>query len=215
MQNTGRIAARLGAENKFLTFRLAQEIYGAETLAVREIVALPPITPVPNAPAAIRGVFNLRGKIIPVLDLPRKFGMQTAPASAETCLIVFEIRHEGKPLLIATWVDSVCDVVTIAPEDISAAPDFGMRVDTTFLRGIARTGESVILLLRIAKVLTQDEQAAAAAAAETPGDIATGPGRASNPVSAPAPSAASSPTPQPIPGPAAGDIGGSDREAGA
>ncbi|MGH7142722.1 MAG: chemotaxis protein CheW [Planctomycetota bacterium] len=145
------------ARDKFLTFRLASETYGADILTVREIIALAPITPVPNTPTYIRGVVNLRGKIIPVLDLRLKFGMQAPAATAETCIVVFEIHPGGRTLLIGAWVDSVREVIAVEPGAIEPPPSFGVQVDTAYLRGLVRTPGGVCLLLHIEKVLTQDD----------------------------------------------------------
>lgn len=154
----GRHDTRMRLQDKFLTFRLASETYGAEILSVREIIGVLPITPIPNTPEYILGVVNLRGKIIPVLDLRRKFGMQAPAATAETCIVVFEIRHKGRGLLIGTWVDAVCEVISLDLESIEPPPQFGMSVDTAFIRGMARTKDGVHLLLYIDKVLTHEDQ---------------------------------------------------------
>lgn len=147
--SAGRDAVRGG---KFLTFLLAGEEYGVEILTVHEIMGMLPVTRVPRTPDHVRGVINLRGKVIPIVDLRRKFGMD-AEGAAETCIIVVQVRG----ISIGVAVDQVNEVSTIATEDIEPPPSFGTDVDTTFLLGMAKTEGRVRLLLDIERVLTTSE----------------------------------------------------------
>ncbi|MGQ9524025.1 MAG: chemotaxis protein CheW [Armatimonadota bacterium] len=138
---------------KFLTFFLGSEEYGLEILKVHEIIGMMDITPVPRTPSFIRGVVNLRGKIIPVVDLRLKFGMDAVDHTDETCIIV--VQANGVQMGIV--VDRVSEVLDIAEEEIEAVPSFGAEVDTAYILGIGKTGERVKLLLDIDKVLSSTE----------------------------------------------------------
>lgn len=146
---------------KYLTFTLAGETYGMEIRHVRPIIALPPITPVPNAPHFIKGVFNHHGKIIAVVDLCSKFRMSQREYGRETCVVVVEVSVSAGRLLLGIIVDNVKDVVDIASPEIEGLPPFGVRVDTSFLLGLARGKTGVFLLLDIEKVLSHEELDAA------------------------------------------------------
>lgn len=149
--------AQVGA-GKYLTFQLAAETYGVEIGKVREIQPLAPLTIVPRTPAYILGVVNLRGKIVPVIDLRLKFNMKVSAATRETCLIIFEINSAKKTrLLLGILADEVKDVLRFEERDIEAVPDFAVQVDTRFLAGLARSNNNLTLLLDIEKVLNHDE----------------------------------------------------------
>jgi purine-binding chemotaxis protein CheW len=137
---------------KFLTFLLEGEEYGIEILKVYEIMGMLPITRVPRTPDHVRGVINLRGKVIPIVDLRRKFGMPPAE-SPETCIIVVQVRS----ISIGIAVDRVDEVLNIATSDIEPPPAFGTDVDTAFLLGMAKAEGRVRLLLDIERVLTTNE----------------------------------------------------------
>jgi len=139
---------------KYLTFRLANEEFGLEILKVREIIGLMNVTPVPRAPEHIRGVINLRGKIIPVLDLRNIFGMGACEDTEETCIIVAEINLEDEIILMGTVVDAVSEVLDIQENEIEDTPSFGGNIDTKFILGIGKIKKEVKILLDIDKVLT-------------------------------------------------------------
>ena len=138
---------------KFLTFQLHGEEYGLEILKVREIIGLMEITSVPNAPQFIRGVINLRGKVIPVIDLRRKFLLERADYGARTCIIVVDVRG----IQMGIVVDSVSEVVQIDGEMIEETPDFGTKLDTDFILGMGKVGDRVKILLDIGRVLNDGE----------------------------------------------------------
>lgn len=137
---------------KYLTFRLANEEYGVEILKVREINGLIKITSVPRMPSYMKGVINLRGKVIPVIDLRLKFGLDEIEHTEETCIIVVDVGKE-----IGIIVDTVSEVLDIPGKDIEPTPTMGGAVDTSFILGMGKVGEAVKILLDINKVLTSDE----------------------------------------------------------
>ncbi|HVU23581.1 MAG TPA: chemotaxis protein CheW [Opitutus sp.] len=143
---------------RYLTFRLAREIYGVPVLGVQEIIRLPAITSVPQLPPHVRGVFNLRGRVIAIIDLRQRFGVAVADDEIRSCVVVVQVPSSRRGLLhLGLVVDGVEDTRQIAAGEIAATPDFGCAVDTAFLLGIAKTAQGVIPLLNLARVLT-DEQ---------------------------------------------------------
>jgi purine-binding chemotaxis protein CheW len=138
---------------KFLTFFLAGEEYGIEILKVQEIIGMMDITTVPRTPAFIRGVINLRGKVIPIVDLRLKFGMEAVEKTDETCIIV--VRASGVEMGVV--VDRVSEVLDISSSNIDEVPAFGAEVDTSYLLGIAKADGRVQLLLAIDWVLSSQE----------------------------------------------------------
>ena len=144
-------------EGKYLTFALANEEYGLEILKVREIIGYMEITAVPQTPAYVKGVINLRGQVIPVVNLRTKFGMETTDTTEETCIIVVETGQKGHSFSTGIVVDHVEEVLDIAGEDIEEAPQFGSTVNTDFILGMGKIGESVKILLDIDRVLAGDD----------------------------------------------------------
>lgn len=144
---------------KFLTFILAGEEYGIEILKVRDIIGLMAITPVPKTPAFVKGVINLRGKIIPVVDLRTRFDMEATVRDRQTCIVVVDLGR----LQMGVVIDQVSEVLDIAAKDVEPTPDFGVEFDTGFILGMGKIGERVIILLNINRVLTGEEMDALAA----------------------------------------------------
>jgi purine-binding chemotaxis protein CheW len=142
-----------GHEGKFLTFVLSEEEYGVEILKVREIMGIMEITPVPQTPDYMKGVINLRGRVIPIVDLRLKFSMPEVERTKETCIIVAEVGTTQ----VGVIVDSVSEVTDIKGEDIEEAPNFGQDIDTNFIMGLGKTKKKIVILLDIEKVLTTDE----------------------------------------------------------
>jgi purine-binding chemotaxis protein CheW len=138
---------------KYLTFVLAGEVYGLEILKVREIIGMMDITAIPRTPGFVKGVINLRGKIIPVVDLRLKFGMEAGTRTEETCIIVVDVTG----IEMGIVVDEVSEVLNIASSEIEDAPSFGLGVGTDFILGIGKAGGKVTILLDISKVLTGEE----------------------------------------------------------
>ncbi|MRR11625.1 purine-binding chemotaxis protein CheW [bacterium] len=138
--------------SKYLTFRIGAEAYGLDIQRVQEIIGLLPITRVPRLPAAIRGVVNLRGKVIPVVDLRVRFDSE--PVDTEiTCVIVAQIDDGSRSLVLGIIVDSVSEVVDIPSAAVTDVPEFGADVETAFLTGVATVEDDVILLLDVDRVL--------------------------------------------------------------
>ncbi len=156
---------------KYLTFKLVEEEYGLEILKVREIIGMMAITRVPRTPDFVRGVINLRGKVIPVIDLRKKFGMEATVDTEETCIIVVDVARAAEKLQIGILVDSVSEVLDIKAEDIEDAPSFGSDLDTEFIMGMAKAKGSVKILLNIEKVLSHNELEALKAGGEGLGQI--------------------------------------------
>jgi len=137
---------------KYLTFVLANEEYGFEILKVREIIGTMDTTAVPGMPSYVKGVINLRGKVIPVLDMRLKFGMEEAERTTESCIIVVDVRGS----LMGVIVDKVSEVLDIHGQDIEDAPDVGVAVQTSYILGMAKSKGRVKILLEISKVLSED-----------------------------------------------------------
>ncbi len=140
-------------EGKYLTFKLGREEYGLELVRVREIIALMDITPVPLAPDYVRGVMNLRGRVIPVVDLRRKFAMKPTEDHDRKCIIVCDVERNAQPIQMSILVDAVSEVLHINGGDIEDAPAFSAGVDTSFIHGIAKAKSGVKILLDIDIVL--------------------------------------------------------------
>ena len=144
-------------EGKYLTFALANEEFGLEILKVREIIGIMEITAVPQTPEYVRGVINLRGQVIPVIDLRAKFGMEATETTDQTCIIVVEISQDDRKFNTGIVVDHVQEVLDIVGDQIEDAPQFGSNVATDFILGMGKIGDSVKILLDIDKVLSCEE----------------------------------------------------------
>ncbi len=142
---------------KYLTFKLAEEEYGLEIIKVQEIIGLMPITKVPQMPPYVRGVINLRGRIIPTIELRAKFNMPRVEDTERTCIIVVEVITEKGKVNIGILVDEVAEVLNVAADEIDQAPEFGTALSTDFLLGMGIVNEDVKILLDIDKVLTSEE----------------------------------------------------------
>ena len=144
-------------EGKYLTFTLAGEEYGIGILKIKEIIGMMPITFVPQTPNFVKGVVNLRGKVIPVMDLRLRFGMDAMDYTDRTCIIVVEITGDTGNIMIGVVVDTVSEVLNIKGEDIEDTPAFGTKLDTDYILGMAKTDGGVKILLDIDRVLRTDE----------------------------------------------------------
>ncbi|MBN2588304.1 MAG: purine-binding chemotaxis protein CheW [Sedimentisphaerales bacterium] len=141
-------------EGKYLTFALGSEEYGLEILKVREIIGYIEITAVPQMPEYVKGVINLRGQVIPVIDLRSKFGMETADITEQTCIIVIDISNGKRKCNTGIVVDRVQEVLDINSENIQETPEFSTSINTDFILGIGKVGTAIKILLDIEKVLT-------------------------------------------------------------
>ena len=141
-------------EGKYLTFCLANEEYGIGILKIKEIIGMMPITPVPRARAYMKGVINLRGKVIPVVDLRLKFGLEEIGYTERTCIVVVETRGEVGSVLVGIVVDSVSEVLNIKGEDIEETSTFWARLDMDYILGMAKMNRGVKILLDIDRVIS-------------------------------------------------------------
>jgi len=146
-----------GKEGKYLTFTLVGEEYGIGILKVKEIIGMIAITMVPQTPSYVKGVINLRGKVIPVVDLRLKFDMEATGYTERTCIIVVEITKASGSVLIGIVVDSVSEVLNIKAAEIEDTPNFGNHLNTDYIYGMAKVGGGVKILLDIDKVLSAEE----------------------------------------------------------
>jgi purine-binding chemotaxis protein CheW len=142
---------------KYLVFGLGREEFGIRVMNVREIMGVQDITAVPHTPPYLRGVINLRGKVIPVVDLRVKFGLPAVEHTHLTCIIVVQVTRAGAPVQMGVLVDGVAEVLTLAPGDIEDTPDFGQGVVTNYLLGMAKVKNRVKILLEINEVLAAPE----------------------------------------------------------
>jgi purine-binding chemotaxis protein CheW len=153
---------------KYLTFGLGAEEYGLEILKVREIIGLMEITAVPGTPAHVRGVVNLRGQVISVIDLRSRFGLPPVEKTEQTCVIVVEINSEGRRICMGIVVDRVSEVLSIQAANIEDTPSFGASIDTSFILGMGKIGDAVKILLDIDRILTKQELADTKGSTESP-----------------------------------------------
>ncbi|MBW1958250.1 MAG: purine-binding chemotaxis protein CheW [Deltaproteobacteria bacterium] len=144
-------------EGKYLTFTLADEEYGIGILKIKEIIGMMPITTVPQTPEFVKGVINLRGKVIPVIDLRLRFGMVSINYTDRTCIIVVEIQGTVDTVQIGIVVDSVSEVLNIKGEEVEDTPTFGARLNTDYILGMAKMEGGVKILLDIDRVLKAEE----------------------------------------------------------
>jgi len=152
-----RVKVMAGREGKYLTFSLAAEEYGISILRVKEIIGMMAITMIPQTPAYVKGVINLRGKVIPVVDLRLKFGMNEIEYTDRTCIIVVEVRTNNSKVLIGIVVDAVSDVLNIRDSDIEDTPTFGTSMKTDYILGMAKAEDGVKILLDIDMVISTQE----------------------------------------------------------
>ena len=142
---------------QYLTFKLADEIFAFDVAKVREILELTSITKVPQTPDFMRGVINLRGSVVPVIDLRLKFGMSATEQTINTCIIVAEVDMGEETILLGALADSVQEVNEMEPEQIEAPPHIGTRLNTDFIRGMGKQDNNFVMILDIDKVFTGDE----------------------------------------------------------
>jgi purine-binding chemotaxis protein CheW len=142
-----------------LTYRLGEEVYAFDINKVREVLDFTSVTKVPRTPAFMRGVINLRGSVVPVVDLKLKFGMPMTEKTVNTCVIIAEVEVDGETTILGALADSVQEVLDLDPDHIAPAPRIGSRLDTDFIRGMGKHGERFIMILDIDKVFSADELA--------------------------------------------------------
>jgi len=142
---------------QYLTFKLGDEVFALDVAKVREILEYTGITKVPQTPPFMRGVINLRGSVVPVVDLRLKFGMSATERAVNTCIIVVEVCMEDETIILGALADSVQEVVEMEPGQIEAAPHIGTRLNTEFIKGMGKLDNRFIMILDIDKVFTNDE----------------------------------------------------------
>ena len=150
-------SGRTGREGKYLTFTLDNEEYGIGILKIKEIIGMMPITTIPQTPDFVKGVINLRGKVIPVVDLRLRFGMASIAYTERTCIIVVEITSQSGTVQIGIVVDSVSEVLNIKGQEIEDTPTFGTTLNTDYILGMAKIEGAVKILLDINRVLNEEE----------------------------------------------------------
>ncbi|HUV49810.1 MAG TPA: chemotaxis protein CheW [Anaerolineae bacterium] len=158
MKMTRDTISSMSREGKYLTFELDSEEYGLEILKVKEIIGIMNITPVPQTPSYVKGVINLRGKVIPVIDLRLKFKIEPLEYNERTCIIVVNIAGEsGNEIMVGIVVDSVSEVLNINADEIEDTPTFGTKLNTEYILGMAKIKGGIKIMLDIDRVLTAEE----------------------------------------------------------
>ena len=142
---------------QYLTFNVAGDAYAIGILRVKEIIAFDSVTRVPRTPDFVRGVINLRGSVVPVIDLAMKFGYGEITTTGSTCIVIVEVDLDGKPVVMGLMVDAVDQVIDLGSAEIQPTPSFGTQVSVEFLTGMGRHGKSFVLILDIDKVLATNE----------------------------------------------------------
>jgi len=154
---------------QYITFKLGDELFAINVVQVREVLDLSLVTKVPTAPEYMRGVVNVRGNAIPVVDLRQKFGLPKAPDTVQTRIVVLELELDGESVVLGGLADSVHEVIELEPAQINEPPRIGMRWRTDLIQGMGKRGDQFIIILDITKVFVSDG-AALAAAAEAPAE---------------------------------------------
>ncbi|MGE5682397.1 MAG: chemotaxis protein CheW [Bacillota bacterium] len=151
--------ATINETRQYLTFKLSEEIFAVDVVQVREILDYIKITKVPQTPDFMCGVINLRGSVVPVVDMRLKFGMLKTEVTVNTCIVVMEVRIEGETTILGALVDSVQEVFELEPKDIEPAPKIGTRLNTEFIKGMGKKDDKFLIILNIDKVFSFDELA--------------------------------------------------------
>ncbi|MBF0557768.1 MAG: chemotaxis protein CheW [Nitrospirae bacterium] len=149
--------AGIAETTQYLTFRLGDEVFALDISKVREVLDFTTVTKVPRMPEFMRGVINLRGNVVPVVDMRLKFGMPRTDKTVNTCIIIVEISIEGETAVLGALADSVQEVVDLEPEQIEPAPRIGTSLRTEFIKGMGKRNDQFVILLDINKVFTSEE----------------------------------------------------------
>lgn len=155
--------ARKSRSGKFLTFKLGEESYAVEVLKIKEIIRMQRVTPVPHLPAYMQGIINLRGKVIPVIDLRVKFGLEAVEVTERTCVVVVQIQMSGddRLALVGMIVDAVEEVMNITNDQVEDNPDLGSTLENRFIDGLAKFQDVIVTILNIDRLLLEDDILAA------------------------------------------------------
>jgi purine-binding chemotaxis protein CheW len=151
---------------QYLTFFIGDDEYAVGILRVREIIQYDAVTRVPKTPSWVRGVINLRGSVVPVVDLAVKFGLPESLPTKSTCIVIIETEIEGERAIMGVLADAVSQVVDLPPSEVQAPPTLGTRVRVDYLVGMGRSGKKFVLILDVDKVLSADEVLATVATVE-------------------------------------------------
>ncbi|HUX64773.1 chemotaxis protein CheW [Sulfuricella sp.] len=169
---TAAVAAAAGDENQYLTFLLGGEMFAIEILNIKEINEYGQLTTVPMMPEFIRGVINLRGRVVPVVDLSARFGRKSTEITKRTCNVIIETEADGEAVDIGIVVDAVSEVLEIPASEIEPAPSFGAKIRADFISGMGKVNGKFVIILNVNKVLSVDEMAMLMAAGS--GDVGSG-----------------------------------------
>jgi purine-binding chemotaxis protein CheW len=151
-------------QRQYLTFMLGGEIFAIGILSIKEIIEYGQLTEVPRMPDFIRGVINLRGAVVPVIDLGSRFGKKASSVSRRTCIVIIEVSHEEEQHVVGVMVDAVNEVLDIAPGEIEPAPSFGAKIRADFIRGMGKVNGKFVIILDVDQVLSLDEMSSLAGA---------------------------------------------------
>jgi len=154
-------------QHQYLTFMLSGEIFAIGILSIKEIIEYGNLTEVPRMPDFIRGVINLRGAVVPVIDLGSRFGKASSNISRRTCIVIIEVEHEGEQQVVGVMVDAVNEVLDIPASEIEPAPSFGAKIRADFIRGMGKVEGKFVIILNVDQVLSLDEMSSLA-------DVGTG-----------------------------------------
>ena len=151
------MSASVLESTQYLTFKLGDELFALDIAKVREVLDFTTVTRVPGTPGFMRGVINLRGSVVPVVDMRLKFGMTTIDMSVNTCIIIVEVTVDGEPVVLGAMADSVQEVLELEPTQIEPAPRIGTRLNIEFIRGMGKHDERFLMILDIDKVFSAVE----------------------------------------------------------
>lgn len=143
--------------SQYLSFKLGDEVFALDILKVREVLDFTSVTKIPKVPDFMRGVINLRGSVVPVIDLRLKFGMQETDKTVNTCVIIVDVEFGGAPIVIGALADSVSEVFDLDSTEIESVPKMGTQIRTDFLKGMGRHGDGFVMILDIDRVFTADD----------------------------------------------------------
>jgi purine-binding chemotaxis protein CheW len=155
-------AAQEEQQHQYLTFMLNSEIFAIGILRIKEIIEYGNLTEVPRMPGFIRGVINLRGAVVPVIDLGSRFGKQASAISRRTCIVIIEVQHDDAQQVVGVMVDAVNEVLDIPATEIEPAPSFGAKIRADFIRGMGKVDGKFVIILNVDHVLSQDEMSSLA-----------------------------------------------------
>jgi purine-binding chemotaxis protein CheW len=142
---------------QYVIFRLAEELFGVDVARTREILSLTPVTRVPQTPDYLLGVINLRGQVVPVVDMRLKLNLDAQEQTEDSCIIVVEVQVDGEPIVVGAMADAVSEVLEIRADQIEPPPRLGTRLNTEYIKGMGKVGEEFLILLNIDRVFNSDE----------------------------------------------------------